>query len=116
MNAKHALIIEDEAALRLIYKEVLQMKGWLVSEAANGQQALTLLSAPTTPALVFLDLHLPTGSGLDVLRVIRAEEKLREIYVVVISADPYRLQEAAALANATLLKPTNLQDLLEIVP
>ena len=116
MNTKHALVVEDEAALRLVYKEVLQMKGWIVSEAVNGPQALTLLSTPTTPTLVFLDLHLPIGSGLDVLRTIRADEKLREIYVVVISADPYLLQEAASLASATLLKPTNLQDLLHIVP
>jgi len=114
MTPKHALIVEDEAPLREAYKEILQMLDWTVSLAGNGPQALSHLSTQSTPQLILLDLHLPLGSGLDVLRRIRTEEKLKEIRVVVISADSNRLQEAASLADVTLLKPIELDQLLEI--
>jgi CheY-like chemotaxis protein len=115
MIPNHVLVVEDEAPLREAYKEILQMLGWTVHLAENGPQALSFLSTQSIPELVLLDLHLPFGSGLDVLKRIRAEEKLKSIRVVVISADSRRLEEAASLADVTLLKPLELEQLLEIV-
>ncbi|MBK8903095.1 MAG: response regulator [Anaerolineaceae bacterium] len=116
MTPKHALIVEDEASLREAYKEILQMMDWTVSLAENGPQALShLFTQSNTPELVLLDLHLPLGSGLDVLRRIRAEERLKEIRVVAISADSDRLEEAAPLADGTILKPIDLEQLIELV-
>jgi twitching motility two-component system response regulator PilH len=114
MKTNHVLIVEDEAALREAYKEILQMLDCTVSIAENGVQALSHLFTQSIPDLVMLDLHLPQGSGLDVLKRIKAEEKLKDIRVVVISADSVRLKEAAPLADATLLKPIELSQLLEI--
>lgn len=116
MIPNHALIVEDEVYLREAYKEILQMLDWTVSLAENGPQALSyLFTQSNTPELILLDLHLPLGSGLDVLRRIRAEEKLRDIRVVVISADASRLEEAASLADGTILKPVELEQLVELV-
>lgn len=116
MTPKHALIVEDEASLREAYKEILQMLGWTVSLAENGPQALSyLFTQSSTLELVLLDLHLPLGSGLDVLRIIRAEGRLKDIRVVVVSADFERLQEAAPLADGTILKPIDLEQLIELV-
>lgn len=115
MTPNHALIVEDEEHLREAYKEILQMLGWTVSLAENGPQALSHLFTQSMPELVLLDLHLPLGSGLDVLRRIRTEEELKEIRVVVISADSARLEEAAPLADVILLKPIGFTQLVELV-
>ena len=116
MTPKHALIVEDEVYLREAYKEILQMLGWTVSLAENGPQALSyLFTQSSTPELVLLDLHLPLGSGLDVLRRIRAEERLKDIRVIVISADPDRLEDSAPLADGTILKPVELEQLVKLV-
>jgi len=67
------LIIDDEKSLRHTLTRVLKIAGCEVSSAADGPQALTLIN--TIPLdLVYLDIHLPSMSGLEVLQKIRSSQ------------------------------------------
>ncbi|MCU0773575.1 MAG: PAS domain S-box protein [Ideonella sp.] len=68
--------------------------------------------------LILLDMHLPDGTGLDVLAALRADPALRSVPVVVVSADAMASQVDAALAagaSAYLTKPVSVSELLRVV-
>jgi two-component system, sensor histidine kinase and response regulator len=80
-----ALVIEDDATLRLIYRQVLAEMKFEVHEAANGNDALQILEI-FTPHLVFVDILLPMVNGEQVLKHIQETEHLQNTYVAVVSA------------------------------
>jgi CheY-like chemotaxis protein len=80
----------------------------------DGYLALEQL-ALTLPDLVLLDLHLPHVSGVEILRRIRANEHLTHTRVVVVTADLVKAETLAHLADAILVKPISINQLLETV-
>jgi len=78
------LIIEDDDFLRSLAVTKLEKEGFAVSTAADGQTGLATISA-TMPDLVILDLMLPVMSGFDVLKSIKADDKTKNIKVIVFS-------------------------------
>ena len=83
-NRKTILICDDEPALRELIRASLD-DGYLFAEASDGVTALEL-AREVEPDLVVLDLMLPRLSGLEVLARIRADEHLRQVPVLVITA------------------------------
>ncbi len=65
------LVVDDEAILRRTLGELLRASGWLVAEAADGDEALAS-AARLQPDMVLLDIGLPGLSGFDVCRQLRA--------------------------------------------
>jgi len=94
----------------------------------DGAAALDLLLQKATnpkneprplPQLVLLDLHLPKIHGLDVLKRIKAERRLQQVPIVVLTASrsDRDIHEAMRLgANAYLIKPVDFQRFAEITP
>jgi len=80
-----ALIVDDDAPTRFVYKRVLVSLGFDVIEAADGIQALAALHE-FQPRLILLDWLLPNRPGADVLKAIYADPALRDSYVIVISS------------------------------
>ena len=66
------LLVEDEPGVRELLRESLEEAGWAVDEAEGVREALGLLEAFPYDLLV-LDLALPDGDGLEILRQARAE-------------------------------------------
>ncbi|MBK7862778.1 MAG: response regulator [Archangiaceae bacterium] len=62
----HALVVEDDAALRDMVRAYLEMLDWGVDEASDGRKAMAALRAKKFDVVV-LDLTLPESSGYDVL-------------------------------------------------
>jgi len=81
---KRILVVEDEAALRSLYKSTLLLAGFDVHEAGSGLEALQLLDARPFD-LVVLDLMLPGISGETVRAEIASHELTRHIPVVVVT-------------------------------
>ncbi|NJN97938.1 MAG: response regulator, partial [Anaerolineales bacterium] len=80
----------------------------------DGQVALQWLAA-TIPDVVILDLHLPSVSGAGVLKQIRADQRLTQTMVIIITADLYRAETLRDQADIILIKPISpirLQDLI----
>ena len=84
-GTKHTiLLVEDELPFRQIYRDAMEMYGYSVVEAEDGDEALKII-AETPPDLVLLDIILPKLSGFDVLTSIKQNPATKQIPVIVYS-------------------------------
>jgi CheY-like chemotaxis protein len=83
-DPKTILICDDEPALRELIRATLD-DGYRFAEASDGITALELVRE-VEPDVVILDLMLPRLGGLEVLARLRADERLRHVPVLVITA------------------------------
>ena len=110
---KLALVIEDDPAQQAIFSRAVEMANFNVEVIGHGGDALKRLKE-VVPNLVILDLHLPTVSGDELLAVIRADERLASVPVILATADPILAETLADTSDLILLKPisfTQLRDL-----
>jgi CheY-like chemotaxis protein len=82
---KKILIAEDNAVNRELLRELLEMRGYEVFEACDGQEALTKITE-TQPDLLVLDLGMPVLDGFGVIRKIRAEPTIAKLPVLAATA------------------------------
>ncbi|HXA41674.1 MAG TPA: response regulator [Candidatus Solibacter sp.] len=78
------LFIEDDAAVAEMYRLKLELDGYTVTIAPDGEQGLKL-ARDTPPDIVFLDIRLPRMDGFSVLEALRADSALRRIPVIILS-------------------------------
>jgi CheY-like chemotaxis protein len=112
------LVVEDEAAVRGMFRQILVEAGHEVREAGNGREALEVLDAGWRPDLILLDLLMPVMNGWQLRAAQRERPDLRDIPVVLVSGSPPRVQpiEAKALQVAgSLRKPVRADVLLRTV-
>lgn len=76
------LIVEDEDKLRRVLKLYLENEGYIVDEAKDGEEAISIFS-PLTHSLIILDVMLPKRDGWSVLRAIRKES---DVPVIMLTA------------------------------
>jgi CheY-like chemotaxis protein len=106
------LVVEDDPALREIYANALAEFGHDARSAADGTAALQILSDGFEPCVVFLDLRMPGMDGWEMVRRMRADDRWREIPVIVVAAHFRIASEARELgAAAWLQKPFDLAQL-----
>lgn len=92
------LVIEDEEVLAKVLQEKFEKSGYDVKVAADGEVALSL-AASFKPDAIVLDLLLPKKDGFEVLEILKADEALKMIPVVVVS----NLGEDSDIKRALLL-------------
>jgi PAS domain S-box-containing protein len=97
------LIVDDDAEVRDVVRTTVQGAGMRAAEAVNGRAALDWLHAHPLPALILLDLMMPEMDGFEFLERVRADEELRDVPVVVLTAKELTDAERAYLAERTLL-------------
>jgi DNA-binding response OmpR family regulator len=105
----HVLLVEDDASVSDMYRVRLEMDGYRVLTAADGETALRLIRE-ITPVLVLLDYRLPRLDGPAVLRELRADERTRDQAVVVLSAfdEPRLMAEGRGLGALDWLVKTHI--------
>jgi CheY-like chemotaxis protein len=101
-----ALVIEDNEDQADIMAKALEVAGFEAEIIASGIKALARLEA-VVPDLVILDLHLPGVSGTGVLLQIRADPRLADISVIVVTVEPQAAEPIQHLANLVLIKPVD---------
>jgi DNA-binding NtrC family response regulator len=109
------LIVDDEASLRDVLSIVFEGEGWTVSTAGSLDQARAAL-AKGEPELVLCDVMLPDGSGLDLLREIKAQNP--SIVVIMITAHTSTKSAVDALkagAADYIAKPFDVDELKIII-
>jgi two-component system, cell cycle response regulator DivK len=110
-----ALIVEDDPWSRSLMAELLVEERYEVLQANSGEAGLKL-AAEHRPDVILLDLGLPTMSGLEVLRELKAEDRTRDIPVVVVSAYTVHMGESDTdQAEALVQKPFEVASLLRTV-
>lgn len=115
-QAKHILLVEDDDTNRKLVRIVLG-DGYRISEASSVEQALVLLQHEK-PDLLLLDIRLGDGSGLDVIRAVRADPAFDQVPALAITAQAMKDDESRFLAagfDAYLSKPIDTRRLPETV-
>ncbi len=110
------LVVDDMSTMRRIVKNILKQLGFNnLEEAENGQDALTKLQADNY-GFVVSDWNMPVMMGIDLLRAIRADEKLKAIPVLMVTAEAQKenLMEAvkAGVSNY-VVKPFTAETMQE---
>jgi len=113
MNATRprVLVIDDDADIRLLLRELLERAGYLVEEAEDGKVGLRQLFA-NAPSLVILDVTMPDMDGYQTLERIR---DLSEVPVLMLTARSQELEKVRGLsagADDYVAKPFGRQELL----
>lgn len=116
MNAgtHRILVVDDEADVRELVKDVLESNGYFVVTAENGRDAMRRLQ--THPVdLVVIDLIMPEREGIETIQALRRDHPKLPILAISGSVGPYL--EAARLlgANASLNKPFSVDRLADTV-
>ena len=109
------LAVDDDMINLKLLKSMLKKSGKVqeVIEAKNGADAIDVLKSRDDIDLVLLDIIMPIMGGIDVLKVVRADDNLRQVPIIVLTTDETKKGEALEFgANAFLMKPIRKDDLL----
>lgn len=104
---RSVLVVDDEPNVRSLVRDVLELNGYEVREACNGNDALTAVEADV-PDCVVMDVMMPGLSGIDVLAELRRRPVLDSLPVLLLSAagdDEATWEGWRAGANCYLTKP-----------
>lgn len=107
------MVVEDFEDNRFMMRRLLEMSGYHVLEAVNGEEAVEIAKRER-PSLILMDLSLPLLDGLAATRRIRLEEELRDVPIVAVSAHDTADFHADALAagcNDYVTKPIDFDQL-----
>ncbi len=102
------LVIDDDADIRTALAEILELSGYRVVVAADGQEGVELLAVGISPQAIVLDLMMPRMDGWTFLAQLRCHPTLHDLPVLVTSAAP---GEPPPGADACLPKPFDMVQL-----
>ncbi|MFN5599231.1 MAG: response regulator transcription factor [Gemmatimonas sp.] len=109
------LVVDDEPHIGRIIRTRLEQDGIAVHVAEQGQDALAILAATPSIALIVLDLMLPTMSGIDILRTLRSDQRWQALPCIILTAagQDGQLREVEALGVSEIMtKPFSPRHLL----
>ncbi len=109
------LLVEDNEMNRDMLTRRLTKKGFGVSVAVDGQEAVDMASA-MVPDIVLMDMSLPVMDGLDATRRIKSDPALKSIPIIVLTANATTVDRQNALdagCDEFETKPVNLPQLLD---
>jgi two-component system chemotaxis response regulator CheY len=94
-----AIVVDDSRAMRLILRRIIGQLGFDVIEAEDGQAALAMLTdLDEVPELALIDWNMPNMNGLELVGAIRADARLREMTLVMVTTESEQSQIVRALA------------------
>jgi CheY-like chemotaxis protein len=102
------LVIDDDEAIRTALAEILELSGYQVEVAADGQEGLDKLKVGLEPKAIILDLMMPRMDGWTFLSWIRGDPKFQDVPVVVTSAVA---DQGPTSADVCLQKPFDVRRL-----
>jgi CheY-like chemotaxis protein len=80
----HVLVADDSPTVRLVLCPILRNASHIVSEAANGEEALAILHRSPRPMIVLLDVVMPKLGGIGVLHAMESSEALRDRHAFIL--------------------------------
>lgn len=110
----YILVVDDDADFRAGLRLALEMKGYQVDEAENGDEALRKL-AEKPPLLVLLDLQMPVMNGREMLQRMRANAELKDVPVVIISGFGFEWEAELMGAQGYVGKPFEPEELQKTI-
>lgn len=83
-NGKTVLIVEDDVALDNLYKTQLELAGYKIVHVSEGARAVAAIEE-NSPSCVLLDIMLPGRNGLEVLKDVRENEKIKDTKIIMLT-------------------------------
>ena len=111
------LLVEDTEDNRFMMGRLLEMTGYRVVEAMNGEEAVKLAKAET-PQLILMDLSLPVIDGLAATRLIRKLPHFESTPIIAVSAhdtSDFQSEAIQAGCNCYITKPIDFNELEELI-
>lgn len=117
MSEKTVLIVEDNELNMKLFRDLLEAHGIGTIETSNGNKVMDL-AREHNPDLILMDIQLPEISGLEVTKQLKADEGLKDIPVVAVTAfamkgDEQKIREGGA--EDYISKPISVPQFLEVV-
>ena len=113
-NSGHILVIDDDPDSVEITRQFLEWAGIEVQTAVNARDGIALATSDP-PAAIFLDLNMPSISGVDALRILRSHEATREIAVAAVTGVPEMLDTIEDIKfDWVLTKPVPSEQLVRV--
>lgn len=117
MSAKappHVLLVEDEPGTLTTVALLLEMSGFRVTQASNGERALQQLSRER-PDIVLTDFMMPHVNGLELIQAMRAQPALAAIPVILTSAALPADIEPSKVAQGFITKPYRIEAVIQLI-
>jgi CheY-like chemotaxis protein len=114
MNKPVAYIVEDDRDVVALFRHVLDIAGYHTEIMLDGKEAMDRIET-FQPNIVLLDLQLPGMSGIEILTRMRADDRLRNIPVIVITAYPVYAASLPVEPDLLLQKPVDINQLGNLV-
>jgi two-component system, cell cycle response regulator DivK len=114
---KRILIVEDNDLNLKLFRDLLTAHGYETIETKEGMEAITLTRSQR-PDLILMDIQLPEISGLDVTRQLKADESIRCIPIIAVTAFAMKDDEEKILSagcEAYISKPISIVPFLNTV-
>lgn len=111
-----AMVIDDSRAMRSILRRIVVELGFDVVEAADGREALELMSAGQVPDLALIDWNMPVLNGLEFVSAVRAHSEWRDVTLMMVTTESEHGQIVRALAAGAheyVIKPFTPDAILE---
>ncbi len=113
MDKKKILIVDDDAPIRCLLEETFRLQNYTVRTAESAEDALDILKKESI-MVMFLDLHLPGMSGIDLCRRIRKDDQIAVIHALTGYTNLFGLLECRLAGFDDLFtKPAGIKTLIE---
>lgn len=107
------LVVDDDAPILLLMRNVLREFGFEARVASDGASAIAAVRE-TPPDLILLDKNMPGLSLSEIMRRLRSETGAASVPVLILSGEPLDDDDIAAIgANGSVLKPFDVPDLID---
>jgi len=117
MNKKRILVVDDEVDLVETVRFSLELEGFEVLVAHNGEEALNQ-ARKENPDLILLDLMLPKLDGYKVCRLLKFDERYKHIPILMLTAKTQEKDKTMGMetgANEYITKPFDMDELMKKV-
>ncbi len=111
MGAARVMIVDDEPQARRVLKAALVTRGFEVTDARTGEEALESLRRET-PDVILLDLKMPGIGGLETCRLIRESSEVPIMIVSARSTEPEKVEALECGADDYVTKPLGIDELV----
>lgn len=118
MHKKNMIVlaVDDDMINLKLLRSMLMKSGNVaeVIEAKNGSDAIGILKGRNDIDLILLDIIMPVMGGIEMLKVVRADENLHQLPIIVLTTDETKKSDALEFgANGFLMKPIRNDDLMK---
>ena len=110
-----AMVIDDSRAMRMILKRIVAKLNFETVEAGDGQEALDLLATMTeVPDLALIDWNMPNMNGLEFVTKVRADARLREMTLVMVTTEMLPTAVPAPMSDGLGVDETRTAQLVSL--